>query len=138
MEITEGVVAMGDCADGLWAVYAAALDERIVAVAARRRLASYQHVVEHPSATSIQNDRMTSVVAPGALKWSELPNLASVVAPRHLRLSGLVDGPNRPLSQDELADTHARTAQRYEALGAAGKLLLPESSDVTDRQGPGA
>jgi hypothetical protein len=131
-EVAGGPVIVGDGAGALWGLYAAALDERVASAAARAGLASYQHFIDDPCPTWIQSDRMSTVVVPGALEWFDLPDVASMVAPRPLRLSGLVYGSNRPLSADELTEAYARTRRRYQALGAGDGLELFVSDDLSD------
>ena len=131
-EAPGGVVLIGDHAAGLWALHAGALDDGAAAVAARKCLASYQHVVRSACPAWIQHDRMSGVVVGGVLKWFDLPELASLIAPRPLRLSGLVDGDGRAVPPDEMGSLYSPTARRYDALDARTEFLLADSDDLLD------
>ena len=118
-----GVIGHG--AGGLWALYAAALDERIKSVAVCQALASYQRVVESPCPTWIQGDRLDSIIVPGALRFFDLPDLACLMAPRRLWLVGLMDAAGQPLKPSEIRADYARAIARYQSMDAEGQVAIP-------------
>ncbi len=71
------VAVVGEGLGGVWAMVAAALDDRIAAVACRRTLTSYKAVV------SAQHYEVQGYFwVPGALRDYDLPDLPALVAPR--------------------------------------------------------
>ena len=102
---------------GLLALFGALYEEGVCAVIARGTLAGYQ---------SLLRDRYCYVphdaVVPGALTAGDLCDVAAALAPRPLRLEGLVDGRNCLAPDPELGRLFEPTRQAYR--GAADRLLL--------------
>ena len=81
---------VGQGAGALWALYAAALDPRIVSVTAEHGLLSYRMLA--------QVDRYThgaGIFLRGVLQHFDLPHVAAAIAPRRLTLRGPVDAMGR-------------------------------------------
>jgi len=102
---------------GLLALLGALYEDGVRAVVARRTLAGYQ---------SVLRDRFCYVphdaIVPGALTAGDLGDVAAVLAPRPLRLEGLVDGRNRVMALEDVQQIFEPTLQAYRA--TANKLLL--------------
>jgi dienelactone hydrolase len=92
-------------------------DEDIRAVYAHGGIASYLSVLESPF-VQLPHD----CVVPGVFETGDLPELVTTLAPRPLKLEGLVDGLNRIVTEDRLKVTYARAIERYER-DEAGKQL---------------
>ncbi len=63
-------------------------------------------------------------VVPGALYAGDLGDVAAVIAPRPLRLAGLVDGLNQRVSAKPAAAAFEPTSMAYRNAGAAGKFNI--------------
>ena len=85
------------------------------AVYARGGLIGYAAVLNSPF-RYVPHD----AVVPGALTAGDLNDVAAALAPRPLRLAGLVDGLNRPASAEEAARTYAAAGDRL-VLDAGGR-----------------
>lgn len=107
---------------------AALAEEDIRAVYAHGGIVSYLSVLESPF-VQLPHD----CVVPGVFETGDLPELVAALAPRPLRLEGLVDGVNRIVTADKLKATYARAIERYEA-DDAGKMLSiqPERSSPAE------
>ena len=68
-------------------------------------------------------------VVPGALTVGDLSDLVAALAPRHVRLEGLVDCWNRKVSNTEIAAAYRSTAASYDAVGVTTPFSF--SSDRT-------
>jgi hypothetical protein len=66
------------------------------------------------------------VIVPGALTAGDLCDVAAALAPRPLRMEGLVDGLNRRVSATILAKTYASTQEAYAAAGAKDRFQVVE------------
>jgi hypothetical protein len=124
----------------LLALFAALFEEPVRAVYARGGLTGYEALL-HSSFCWIPHD----AVVPGALTAGDLCDVAATLAPRPLRLAGLVDGLNRRVPAERLASLLAPARAVYAAAGAAERLVLEaESQDsaatarwlVTQLRGP--
>ena len=102
---------------GLLALFGALYEDSVHSVVARRTLAGYQSVL-HDRFCYIPHD----AIVPGALTAGDLCDVAAALAPRTLRLEGLVDGRNRLMEAQDLRRLFEPTVQAYRA--AADKLLL--------------
>lgn len=111
------LVAFGN--SGLATLHAAALDPRVQAVTLENCLLSWSNVVRTP----ISYNQLTNVV-PGVLKHYDLPELATMIAPRPLTIRNPVDAQGRPVSQKVLEETYAVTREHYRKLGAEKNLVL--------------
>jgi cephalosporin-C deacetylase-like acetyl esterase len=102
---------------GLLALFGALYEDTVHTVVARRTLAGYQ---------SVLRDRFCYIphdaIVPGALSAGDLCDVAAALAPRPLRLEGLVDGRNRLMEEQDLRRLFDPTIQAYRA--ASDKLLL--------------
>ncbi len=124
------VALIGEGAAGLWGLFAAVLSERVGALSIRGSLVSYGRLVADPFPLWIQGDRESSVVVPGALEHFDLPDLVSALAPRLVRLSGLVDARNAVLPPWEVERAYATARERYEARGAGGRLEITDDGGL--------
>ena len=129
------LVVVADGAAGLWGLFAAVASERVGSLAVRDSLASYERFVRCPLATWIQGDRESSVVLPGALGFFDLPDLVSILAPRHVLLSRLVDGSNAVLPAAEVEREYARALARFEERGAGNRLSICDHDELRSWQG---
>jgi cephalosporin-C deacetylase-like acetyl esterase len=136
-DASNGVILVGDGVGGLWGIYAALLDNRIASLAVRNCLSTYQRVVENAFVTWIQNDRESSIVVPGALRFYDLPDLVSVLTPRHVRISRAVDGSNNLLNLPTLVKDYARALRRYDAQGLGHRLVISDRNDLLGWEGLG-
>jgi cephalosporin-C deacetylase-like acetyl esterase len=100
---------------GLLALFGALFEEDVRAVYARGGLIGYAAVLNSPF-RYVPHD----AVVPGALTAGDLNDVAAALAPRPLRLAGLVDGLNRPASAEEAARTYAAAGDRL-VLDAGGR-----------------
>jgi cephalosporin-C deacetylase-like acetyl esterase len=113
----DGQPAQSEPLGGLLALFGALYEEGVCAVVARGALAGYQ---------SLLRDRYCYIphdaVVPGALTAGDLCDVAAALAPRPLRLEGLVDGRNCLTPEAELERLFEPTRQAYRE--AAERLLL--------------
>src|SRR5262245_51570234 len=95
---------------GLLALFGALYEDTVHTVVARRTLAGYQ---------SALRDRFFYIphdaIVPGALTAGDLSDVAAALAPRPLRLEGLVDGRNRLMEEQDLRRLFDPTLQAYHA-----------------------
>jgi hypothetical protein len=127
------VVARG--AAGLWGLFGAVESDRIGALAIMGCLASYRRFLSCRLPTWIQGDRESSVVVPGALAHFDLPDLVSLLAPRPVLLSGLVDGAGRALPLAEVEREYGRARRMYGDAGAPGRLEIADRDKLDGWQG---
>jgi hypothetical protein len=66
------------------------------------------------------------VLVPGALTVGDLSGVAAALAPRPLRIEGLVDGLNHVLSAEPTARSLEPVRSAYQALGAGAQLRIME------------
>lgn len=104
---------------GLVCLHTAALDQRVQSVEMEGALLSWSNVVHTP----ISFNQLTNVV-PGVLKHYDLPELATMIAPRPLTIRNPVDAQGRPVSQKVLEETYRVTREHYRKLGAEKNLVL--------------
>ncbi|MBL7222986.1 MAG: hypothetical protein ISS72_03960 [Candidatus Brocadiae bacterium] len=104
---------------GLLALLGALYEDGVAAVCVLGGLSDFQSVLRH-QAVLISHD----VAIPGAVETGDLPDLAGALAPRPLRLAGLVDGLNRTLSRSDVARAYGRAIQRYRDAEASDKLVI--------------
>jgi dienelactone hydrolase len=110
---------------GLLALFGALFEEQVRAIYLRGGLTGYQALLQSPFCY-VPHD----AVVPGALTEGDLCDLAAALAPRPLRMEGLVDGLNRQARADELTKTFAETRAAYDSLKAASHLQLGESASA--------
>jgi cephalosporin-C deacetylase-like acetyl esterase len=99
------------------ALHAAALEPAIESVTLEQSLISWSAVTRSP----INYNQLTNVV-PGALKSYDLPDLATLIAPRPLTIRNAWDPKWQPVTQAVLEETYATSAKAYAKSG--GKLTL--------------
>ena len=104
---------------GLLALVTALNDESIKGVYIRGGLSSYQSLLESPF-LHVPHDALL----PGVLTVGDLPDLVTFLAPRHVRLDGLVDGLNRRVSDKRLAEIYAPAVAAYGASMHADRLTV--------------
>jgi dienelactone hydrolase len=102
---------------GLLALLAALYEEDVRAVYVHGGLAGFESVLTK-HLVLIPHD----AVVPGALTAGDLCDLVAALAPRRIRLEGMVDGWNRTLSAPDLASAYQPTAASYRASGAAAQF----------------
>src|SRR5262249_39045357 len=125
---------------GLLALLTALYEDDVRAVYVSGGLISFQSVLTHPL-TLVPHD----AVVPGALLVGDLCDLVSALAPRDIRLEGLVDGWNCTLPEPSLIQVYTVAAEVYRANGAAAhfsvspertspaRWLSPASVQLSDR-----
>ncbi|HUE73042.1 MAG TPA: hypothetical protein VMP01_19310, partial [Pirellulaceae bacterium] len=94
-------------------------EDDIRAVYAHGGIVSYQSVLESPF-VQLPHD----CVVPGVFETGDLPELVAALAPRPVRLEGLVDGVNRTVTEDRLKVTYARAVERYDDENAGASLSI--------------
>jgi hypothetical protein len=112
---------------GLLALLGALFEDDVHVTYARGGLAGYQMVLESQF-VYVPHDALV----PGALTAGDLAEVAAALAPRPLRLEGMVDGLNRTVSAERLAEVFAPARAAYDAATSAGRLRL----EVAPRDAP--
>jgi len=102
---------------GLLALLAALYEDDVRAVYVHGGLASFESVLTK-HLVLIPHD----AVVPGALTIGDVSDLMAALAPRRVRLEGMVDGWNRTLSAPDLARAFQLAATSYRASGAAAQF----------------
>lgn len=108
---------------GLLGLFGALYETDVRAVYVSGSLTSYRSVLGH-HAVLIPHD----AAVPGALTAGDLCDLAGAVAPRPLRLEGMVDHLNRPASAAALDKEYASTVRAYEKRPQAFSFAAERSS----------
>jgi hypothetical protein len=119
-----GFAVVGEGRLGIEALKAAALDPRVVAVAAVRTLASYRLITDNPYYNQFQH-----FWTPGALKDYDIPDLPALVAPRPVAFVGAVDQMTRPLGKADLARRFVWAKAAYALAGSPDALILDTEQD---------
>jgi hypothetical protein len=88
---------------GLLALLTALFEEDVDAVYIHKGLGSYLSVLDEPH-VYVPHD----AVVPQALNAGDLSDIAAALAPTRLRLSGMVDALNRPLSEQQVRRAYHR------------------------------
>jgi hypothetical protein len=104
---------------GLLALVTALNEESIKGIYVRGGLSHYQSLLESPF-MHVPHD----VLVPGVLTVADLPELVRFLAPRHVRLDGLVDGLNRRVGDKRLAEIYAPAVDAYRASKHADHLTV--------------
>jgi hypothetical protein len=104
---------------GLVALFGALYEPSIRAVYARGGLSGYQALLHSPF-LYVPHDALV----PGALTAGDLCDVTAALAPRPVRLEGLVDGLNRRVPARALAETYTPTRAAYGAARAEDALAL--------------
>ena len=117
-----GVEEFPDLAEplgGLLALFGGLFEDGVRAVVVRGGLTGYHPLLQSPFCY-VPHD----VEVPGALTAGDLCDVAAALAPRPLRLEGLVDGLNREVPAEALAQTQGPALAAYRALGAEPRIQL--------------
>jgi dienelactone hydrolase len=112
---------------GLLALFGALFEGDVRAVYARGGLSGYDALLHSPFCY-VPHD----AVVPGALTAGDLCDVAAALAPRPLRLAGLVDGQNRRVSTDRVAEIYSPAHAAYGSANVAARLAL--DADGNDSQ----
>jgi cephalosporin-C deacetylase-like acetyl esterase len=110
---------IGKGAGALWALFAAALEERIRAAVCEGGLLSYR--------TLARTDRYrhgAGIFIRDVLLHFDLPHAAAAVAGRRLVLLGPVDAMKRPVRLDTARAAYSWTSAAYRAAGAEGQFRI--------------
>ncbi len=119
------VALLGFGPGGIVALATAALDDRVTRAAARNSLATYV------SDTPYEGQRL-GIIVPGILKhFGDVADLAALVAPRTLVISGGVRGSGDELELTELRDNYVRAQNAYALLGATDRLHIRKDGTGT-------
>ncbi|MCS6850812.1 MAG: hypothetical protein NZ700_06545 [Gemmataceae bacterium] len=102
---------------GLLAVFAALYAPEVKAVYAEGGLVGYESVLGSPF-IYVPHDALV----PGALTVGDLGDVTAALAPRRVRLAGLVTGVNRRATAEELRRGYAAAHEAYRQLGAGEAL----------------
>lgn len=104
---------------GLLALLGGLFEDDVRAVYARGGLTGYQSILKS-SFCSVPQD----TVVPGALTAGDLNDVAAALAPRPLRLAGLVDGLNRPAGPEQVDKIYAAARDACRAAGTPDRFLV--------------
>jgi dienelactone hydrolase len=111
-----GIVAL--CAAGL-------LDDRVTACAIGAPV-TYVTEEAYPPGTHM------GLLAPGILRWGDLPQLAALAAPRRLVLAEGVTPHGKKLAEPDLKAAYAFTSHVYKLFKAQDNLTIAEEANATD------
>jgi cephalosporin-C deacetylase-like acetyl esterase len=114
---------------GLLALFGALYEEDLRAVYAYGGLTGYASLLHSPF-DYVPYD----AIVPGALTAGDLADVAATLAPRPLRLEGMVDGLNRRVTAAALAEALAPAQAAYRAAGVQERLHLSVERETPDRQ----
>jgi cephalosporin-C deacetylase-like acetyl esterase len=115
------ILVAGHRSAGIVALCAAAVDQRITRVRTINSLSTY--VTNHP-----YRDVRLGLMVPGILrKVGDIADIAALVAPRALRITGGTSGKGTQLSDVELSAQFATTRHVFNVLGAKDALVIEPS-----------
>jgi cephalosporin-C deacetylase-like acetyl esterase len=120
-----GVRLVGKGAGALWALFAAALDERVSEAVLERGLVSYR------SLTAV--DRYlhgAGIFIRDVLLHFDLPQVAAAMAGRRLTLAAPVDAMKRPVEAAEARRAYAFTEEVYRNAGAAAEFRIADRMEA--------
>jgi hypothetical protein len=106
---------------GLLALYTALFEDSVRAVYVRGGLTGFESLLQSPF-FYVPHDALI----PGALTAGDLCDVAAALAPRPLRMEGLVDGLDRVVAPFEMARIMEPVRSAYRALDAVTRLQLGE------------
>jgi dienelactone hydrolase len=121
------VVGIGQV--GLVALCAAAVDDRIAAVAAVDAPVTYVTEQAYGAGTRM------GLLAPGILRVGDVPHLAALAAPRRLLVLGGTSPQGTPRTLRQLQDAYAFTRKAYGLLKAADQLKVVDEGRPADLTG---
>jgi len=114
---------------GLLALLAAFYEDDVRAVYAHGGVASYTSALSSPFCY-LPHD----VIVPGVVSAADLPDVAAALAPRPVRLSGMVDGVNRRVGRLPIEKIYEPARASYRSAEAEQSLVLepnaPSSGDL--------
>lgn len=113
---------------GLLALLGALYEPEVKAACSRGGLDGYTSVLQDPFCY-LPHD----VIVPGVLTTGDLADIAESLAPRPLRLEGVVDGQNRRVAPETLAKQYGTARAAYQAANAADRLALEPDGRERDR-----
>ncbi|MCE9532618.1 MAG: acetylxylan esterase [Planctomycetes bacterium] len=103
------------------ALHVAALDQRISKTSVENGVLSWTNV----ATTAVSFDQLTHVV-PNALAVYDLPELASLIAPRALWIRGTLDAALKPVSRKVVEETYAPAIATYRSLKVEKNFFISE------------
>ncbi len=115
----EKLPAQAEPLGGLLAMFGALYEPEIRAVYARGGLSGYQALLRSQF-LYVPHD----AIVPGALTVGDLSDVAAALAPRPVRLEGMVDGLNRRARAESLTETYAPARAAYQAAGARDRFSV--------------
>jgi hypothetical protein len=110
---------------GLLALFTALFEDDVRAVYIQGGLTGYASLLQSPF-FYVPHDALI----PGALTAGDLCDVAASLAPRALRMEGLVDGLNRAVKADAIARAMEPARSAYRSLNAGPRLRLGDEEDV--------
>jgi hypothetical protein len=113
---------------GLLALFGALFEDDIRAVYLRGGLTGYRSLLESPFCY-LPHD----AIIPAALTAGDLCDVAAVLAPLPLRLEALVDGRNRAVSAEVLAQAFEPAREAYRSVKAERRLQLRADRAESER-----
>ncbi|MDD4270606.1 MAG: acetylxylan esterase [Pirellulaceae bacterium] len=120
------IMLVGEGLGGVWALAAAAFDDRPGGVVCVRTVPSYRLVVG--SQYYLVRDYFWT---PGALRDFDLPDLAALAAPRRVMLIDPVDAMLERVDLDRCRSLHGWAKELYRALGSPEALQYRQTPDGT-------
>ncbi|MBL8799533.1 MAG: acetylxylan esterase [Planctomycetia bacterium] len=117
----EKLPAQSEPLGGLLALLGALSEPDVKATYGQGGLSGYQAVLQSHFCY-VPSD----AIVPGALTTGDLCDVAAALAPRAVRLQGLVDGTNRPVSAAVLAKVYEPTRSAYTAAKVGDRLSVGE------------
>jgi hypothetical protein len=102
---------------GLLALFAALYEEDVQSIYVHGGLAGFELVLMKHLALMPHD-----AVVPGALTAGDLCDVVAALAPRRVRLEGMVDGWNRTLSAPDLTSAYQSAATSYRTTGAGAQF----------------
>lgn len=115
----EQISVVGIGRGALWALYAAALDEKVARAALLRGLSNYKSLAVRRRST-----HHFSIYLPGALKDFDLPHVAACAAPRPVTLVNAVNQRRERLPAQQADREYALTHEIYKRFGAAASFRV--------------
>jgi hypothetical protein len=120
----EKLPAQSEPLGGLLALYGALYEPDVRAVYGQGGLAGWMFVVQSQFCY-VPHD----AIVPGTATVSGLSDVTGALAPRPVRLDGLVDGTNRLVTGDTLAKAFAPSQAAYAAAKAPNRLTVGDSKE---------
>ncbi len=109
----------GEPLAGVATLFAALYEPDIRAVYIQGSLLSYEAMLDEP----FVYQPVDSIIR-GLLRIADLPDMAEALAPRPLRIEGLVDGCNRQISRKRAEETYNRARAAYAQMNQSHRLTI--------------